>query len=222
MSFESTLLYYRLINEGVRDRLGGVHSAPLLLLSVDFEDIVRLQRRGDWAAAAGVLARGAETLHAGGADMLLVCTNTMHKVAREIQAAVPVPLLDLLDVVGRHLRRTGVRRAGLLGTAYTMEDGFYAERLAREHGIETIVPEADDRAFVNRLIFEELAKGIQRTGSRRRLREVMARLERRGAESIVLGCTELELLARPTDAGVPLAATARLHAEAAVCAAITS
>jgi aspartate racemase len=216
MSFESTLLYYRLINEGVRARLGGLHSAPLLMVSVDFEEIAALQRAGNWAAAGELLARGAETLHLAGADLVLICTNTMHKVAGEVQAAVPVPLLDVVDVVGAELSLMGARVAGLLGTSFTMEDGFYTRRLQHDHGVQALVPDAPDRALVHAVIFDELAQGHLSPESREDLRAIIAGLVADGAEAVILGCTELELLLGPADAEVPLLPTARLHARAAV------
>lgn len=214
MSFESTALYYRLINEDVRRRLGGVHSARVLLRSLDFEDVIALQRADDWAGAAELLADAAEGLQREGADLLLICTNTMHKVAREVQARVHIPLLDIIDVTARRARALGLRRVGLTGTAYTMEDGFYAERL-HEHGLEVVLPAADDRLFVHWLIFEQLAAGEFTAACRRELERVIGRLAARGAEGTILGCTELELLHRNQQDAVVLP-TAELHARAAV------
>jgi aspartate racemase len=220
MSFESTLLYYRLINEDARRRLGGVHSARVLVYSLDFEDVIALQRAGDWDAAAQLLGDAAETLHMAGADVLLICTNTMHKVAEEVQARVPVPLLDIIDVTAARVRAAGVRRVGLAGTAYTMEDGFYADRLRHRHGLDVVIPDAEDRAFLQRLIFERLAAGEFTTACRCALQRVVERLRARGAQGTILGCTELELLFEDVGAAHPLFPTARIHASAAVDAAL--
>jgi aspartate racemase len=220
MSFESTALYYRLINEEVRARLGGVHSARILLHSFDFEDVIALQRAGDWGGAAELLGHAAEALQYVGAELVLICTNTMHKVAREVQARVPIPLLDVVDVTGHAVRAAGFRRVGLTGTAYTMEDGFYADRLRADHDLDVLLPDAEDRAFLQWLIFERLAAGQFTAACRRALEQVIDRLEQRGAEGIILGCTELELLVDDADPPRRLFPTARLHAEAAVDAAL--
>jgi len=220
MSFESTLLYYRRINEEVRRRLGGVHSARILLHSLDFEDVIALQRAGDWDGAAELLGDAAEVLHAAGADVLLICTNTMHKVADQVQARVPVPLLDIVDVTAARVHAAGLRQVGLTGTASTMEDGFYADRLRERHGLGVVVPEAEDRAFLQRLIVERLAAGERTTAGRRALLRVVERLRERGAQGTILGCTELELLLENAGLGHPLFPTARIHADAAVEAAL--
>lgn len=219
MSFESTALYYRLINEDVRRRLGGVHSARVLLHSFDFEEVIALQRAGDWPGAAALLGDGAEALHHAGADLLLICTNTMHKVARDVQERVPIPLLDIIAVTAARARALGLRRVGLTGTTYTMEDGFYADRL-REHGLEVVVPDAADRRFLQWLIFGQLAAGEFTLSCRRELEGVIARLVTRGAEGTILGCTELELLFDSRDDDFLLLPTAELHARAAVDAAL--
>jgi aspartate racemase len=216
MSFESSALYYRLINEAVRDRLGGVHSARVLLHSLDFEDIIPLQRAGDWDGAARLLGDVAETLHGAGADVVLICTNSMHKVADQVQARIPVPLLDIIDVTAARVRAAGVERVGLTGTTYTMEDGFYADRLRERHGLDVVIPDAEDRAFLQRLIFEHLAAGQFTPAGRRALQRVIDRLRERGARGTILGCTELEMLFKGTGRAHPLFPTARIHAEAAV------
>lgn len=219
MSWESTAEYYRLANEAVRDRLGGLHSARCVLVSLDFAEVERLQTAGAWDEAATLLADGARAVEAAGADLLLLCTNTMHKVADAVQAATTVPLLHLADATAEAVRRSGVTTVGLLGTAFTMEQDFYRDRLAAG-GLRVLVPDAADRATVHRTIYDELCLGIVREDSRRRCREVIARLVEAGAEGVVLGCTELELLLSEPDSPVPLFPTTRLHVEAAVSAAL--
>ena len=215
MSWESTAEYYRLANVLVAERLGGLHSARLLLASVDFAPIEELQRAGDWERAGAELAEVARSLHAGGAELLVLCTNTMHLVADAIAAAVDLPLLHIGDVTADAVRAAGLRRVGLLGTAFTMEQPFLRELLG-SHGLEVLVPGADDRALVHRVIYDELCRGVVREESRAAYREVMARLVADGAEGIVLGCTEIELLVGDGDADVPLFPTTRLHVVAAV------
>jgi aspartate racemase len=219
MSWESSAEYYRLANELIRERLGGAHSARCLLASVDFADIEALQERGDWAEAARQLAVLAQGLQAGGAELLVLCTNTMHKVADEVQAAVTIPLLHLGDVTAQAVVRAGLSTVGLLGTAYTMEQPFYRERLSR-HGLTVLVPEADDRGKVHRIIYDELCLGVIREESRQAYRGIMGKLVGAGAQGIVLGCTEIELLITPADSQVPLFPTTALHVQAAVDAAL--
>jgi len=219
MSWESTALYYSLINELVGERLGGFHSARCVIGSVDFADVEALQVAGDWAAAGRLLAREAQLLESAGAELLVLCTNTMHLVAEDIEAATGVPLLHLGDVTAGAVRAEGLSKVGLLGTAFTMEQSFYRDRIA-SHGLSVLVPEADDRALVHRVIYDELVRGVVREESRAAYRGVMARLVDRGAEGIVLGCTEIELLVSADDASVPVFPTTRLHAEAAVRAAL--
>jgi len=214
MSWESTLPYYRHINEVVRRECGGLHSARLLLHSVDFADIEAMQRAGDWDAAGALLASAARSLHAGGADFLVLCTNTMHRVADAIEAATPLPLLHIADPTAAALTRLGARKVGLLGTRFTMEQDFYRQRL-RQQGFEVIVPDAGAREDVHRIIYDELCQGVLRDTSRQRYREVIAALVEAGARAVVLGCTEIALLVRAEDASVPLLDTALLHAEAA-------
>ncbi|MGW6820215.1 aspartate/glutamate racemase family protein [Streptomyces sp. NPDC055005] len=219
MSWESTAEYYRLLNEFTRDRLGGLHSARCVLYSVDFAEIERLQAQGCWDEAGEVLADAARSLEAAGADLVLLCTNTMHKVADQVQAAVSVPLLHLADATAEAVRARGMRRVGLLGTAFTMEQDFYRGRLAAG-GLEVSVPDADERALVHRVIYDELCVGVVREESRTAYREVIAGLVAGGAEGIVLGCTEIELLVGAEDSQVPVFPTARIHAAAAVEAAL--
>jgi aspartate racemase len=215
MSWESTLPYYRLVNETVRECLGGLHSARLVLYSVDFAEVERLQHAGDWAAASRLLAAAARALHAAGAECVVLCTNTMHKVAAAIEAAVPIPLLHIADPTAEAIRARGLSRVGLLGTAFTMEQDFYKARLKESHGIEVVIPEADERARVHRVIYEELCLGRVLPASRAAYRAVMADLVAQGAQAIILGCTEISLLVDDADASVPLFDTTALHARAA-------
>ncbi|UQI45756.1 aspartate/glutamate racemase family protein [Streptomyces sp. HU2014] len=215
MSWESTAEYYRILNERTRERLGGLHSARCVLYSVDFAEIERLQVHGRWAEAGEILAGAARSLEAAGADVLLLCTNTMHKVADSVEAAVSVPLLHLADATAAAVRAAGLRRVGLLGTAFTMEQDFYRSRLAAG-GLDVRVPDAEGRALVHRVIYEELCLGVVRDDSRAAYRRVVEELVAGGAEGVILGCTEIELLIGPEDSPVPLFPTARLHAEAAV------
>ncbi|MEV3858864.1 aspartate/glutamate racemase family protein [Streptomyces sp. NPDC050095] len=219
MSWESTAEYYRLLNELTRDRLGGLHSARCVVYSVDFAEIERLQVEGDWEQAGRILAEAARRLEAAGSDLLLLCTNTMHKVADQVQAATAVPLIHLADATADAVRAAGVKRVGLLGTAFTMEQDFYRGRLARG-GLDVRVPDDAGRAIVHRVIYEELCLGVVRDASRAAYQEVIADLVASGAEGIVLGCTEIELLIGAGDSPVPVFPTARLHAEAAVRAAL--
>ncbi|RKS75541.1 aspartate racemase [Motilibacter peucedani] len=215
MSWESSAEYYRLANVLVRERLGGLHSARLLLASVDFAEIEALQVSDRWDEAGERLAEVARSLELGGADVLLLCTNTMHLVAEQVQTAVDVPLLHICDVTAAAVRARGVRQVGLLGTAFTMERSFYRERL-EAGGLSVLVPEVDDRALVHRVIYEELCLGIVREESRDAFRALIERLVTRGAEGVVLGCTEIELLVGQADSSVPVFPTTRLHVEAAL------
>lgn len=219
MSWESTAEYYRLANELVAQRLGGLHSARLLLASVDFAEIAQLQHDGAWDRAGELLAAEAKALQAGGADLVVLCTNTMHLVADAITAAVDIPLLHIADATAAAVRAAGLRRVGLLATAFTMEKPFLREHLAAR-GVTTLVPDAPDRARVHAIIYDELCRGIVRAESRAAYRGVIDRLVAAGAEGIVLGCTEIELLIGRDDSPVPVFPTTRLHVEAAVEAAL--
>lgn len=220
MSWESSAEYYRLLNELVRERLGGLHSARCILHSVDFAEIERLQVSGEWEQAGEVLAEAARGLAAAGADLLLICTNTMHKVAGQVQDAVPVPLLHLGDATADAVRAAGLKTVGLLGTAFTMEQDFYRDRLAG-HGLTVLVPEAEGRAEVHRIIYEELCLGVVEDSSRAVYQRVIDQLVADGAEGVVLGCTEIELLIGQEHSPVPVFPTTLLHAEAAVTAALS-
>lgn len=221
MSWKSSAEYYRLANELVRERMGGLHSARVLLASVDFADIEARQAAGDWDEAGRILADAARGLEAGGAGLLVLCTNTMHRVAGQVEAAVGIPLLHIADVTAQAVIRAGLSTVGLLGTAYTMEQGFCRDRLAG-HGLTVLVPPPADRAEVHRIIFDELCLGQTREESRQIYREVIVRLCEAGAQGVVLGCTEIELLISAPDSPVPVFPTTRLHAEAAVDASLAS
>jgi aspartate racemase len=216
MSWESTVPYYRTINERVRERRGGLHSARVALYSVDFADVEPLQREDRWDESGELLARAGRAVEAAGAELLVLCTNTMHKVAPAIEAAVSIPLLHIADPTAEAAKAAGVGTIALLGTRFTMEQEFYRERLEKRHGLTVLVPPAEDRETVHRVIYEELCRGVVREESRKRYRELIERLAARGAEGVILGCTEIGLLVSPSDAPVPLFDTAGLHAEAAV------
>ena len=216
MSWESTVPYYREANELVKRRLGGLHSARIALCSVDFHDIELLQASGRWDEAGEALARAARSVEAAGADFLVLCTNTMHKVAPAIEAAVSIPLLHIADATAAAVKAAGVRRVGLLGTRFTMEQDFYRGRLEERHGLEVLVPGDDDRGVVHRVIYEERCVGVVSEESRERFREVIRRLVARGAEGVILGCTEIAMLVSPPDSPVPVFDTTRIHAAAAV------
>lgn len=216
MSWESSAEYYRIVNERVRDRLGGLSSARCLMWSFDFAEIEALQHAGRWDAATALMIDAARRLERGGADFVVICTNTMHRMADQVQAAIGLPLLHIADPTAERIRTAGLRRVGLLGTAFTMEQDFYKGRLADRHGLEVLIPDDADRATVHRIIYEELVQGRVEAASRQVYREVIARLVERGAEAIILGCTEIMLLVKPEDSAVPLFDTTAIHAEAAV------
>jgi len=220
MSWESTALYYRELNLYVQARLGGLHSARTLLHSVDFHDVEQMQRAGAWAEAGELLGRVARSLEAGGADFIVLCTNTMHKVASQIEAAVGIPLLHIVDPTAAEVRRAGLERVALLGTRFTMEESFYRDRLREVHGIEAVLPDAEDRAIVHRIIYEELVLGRVLPSSREQYRRIIGGLIDRGAQAVILGCTEITMLIDQTDAAVPMVDTTALHARAAAQMAI--
>ena len=215
MSWESTIPYYRLINEGVKARLGGLHSARLVLHSVDFHEIEACQSTGDWDRAGAILADAAVGLQQAGAEGIVLCTNTMHKVADAIEAASALPLLHIADPTAAAIQAAGLQRVGLLGTRFTMEQPFYRQRLEDRHGIQVLVPDEPDRAKVHRVIYEELCRGVVSEASRQAYRQVISSLVARGAQAVILGCTEIGLLVREDDAEVPLFDTCVLHAQAA-------
>ena len=214
MSWESTALYYKLINERVRDRMGKLHSAPLLLYSYDFQEIKEMQYAGRWREAAASLAEAARGLESAGARAIVLCTNTMHKLAPDIISNVTVPFIHIGDATAQRIRAKGYRRPGLLGTKFTMEEDFYIDRL-RAHDLDVLVPPTEARTEVNRIIYDELCLGIVAEPSRRRYQDVMAALVARGAECIILGCTEITMLVGPADTSVETFDTTAIHAEAA-------
>lgn len=215
MSWESTIPYYRQINETIRERMGGLHSARVVLYSVDFHEIEQLQRAGDWDSAGAILAEAARSLEAAGAAFLVLCTNTMHKVASHIEAAVNIPLLHIADPTAVEIKRAGYSTVGLLGTRFTMEQAFYRDRLSEHHGLRVVVPETEDRAVVHRIIYEELCRGIVKPESRSEYRRVMKNLATQGVQAIILGCTEISLLVDQQDSDVPLFDTTAIHARMA-------
>lgn len=216
MSWESSAQYYRLINEGVRDARGPTASAQCLLWSFDFSAIEALQHKGDWASLEALMIDAGQRLAGAGAEALVICTNTMHLMADAVEAAAGVPLLHIADPTGAAVKASGISKVALLGTAFTMEQGFYKDRLATRHGLDVLVPEAEDRALVHRVIYEELVAGVVREESREAYRKVIERLIQRGAEGVILGCTEIMLLVGQSDSAVPLFDTTSLHAQAAV------
>jgi len=216
MSWESSAEYYRFVNEAVRKRLGGLHSADCLLRSVDFAAVEELQRTGRWNEAGKLLTAEALALVAGGAELRVLCTNTMHRVADQIAAAAEIPFVHIADTTADAVRAAGLSTVGLLATAYTMEQDFYVGRLERTHGLAVVVPDAEDRRVVHDVIYQELCLGIVKEDSRQAYRRVIGDLVGRGAEGILLGCTEIDLLIGPPDAPVPVFDTTRLHAERAV------
>lgn len=215
MSWESTAEYYRLANELVRDRCGGLHSARCVTYSVDFAEIERMQVEGRWEDAATALVAGGRALEAAGADFLVLCTNTMHKVADTLERDVDLPLLHIGDTTAAAVAGAGVRRVGLLGTGFTMAQPFYADRL-RSTGLEVLLPSEDDQAIVHRIIYDELCLGVVKDESSEEYRRVIRRLVDEGSEGVIYGCTEIELLVGPEDSSVPTFPTTRLHVEAAV------
>ncbi len=216
MSWESTQSYYRFLNEGVKARLGGLHSARIILFSVEFGEIEALMREGRWDEVADILGLAAQRVETAGADFLLICTNTVHRVAHRIQAAVNIPLIHIADATAAVIRSLGYRRVGLLGTRFTMEADFFKDRLARPCGIETIIPDAADRETTHRIIFDELCLGRIEDESRKTYLRIIESLGSRGADAVVLGCTEIALLVSPDQTDVPLLDTTRIHADAAV------
>ena len=216
MSWESSAEYYRIINQEIMRRTGGAHSARCVMVSLDFGEVAPLQHEGRWDDLAALMADSARRLERSGADMVVLCTNTMHRLAGAIEEAVSIPPVHIADATAQAVKAAGLGRVGLLGTAFTMEQDFYKGRLSQRHGLDVLVPSAEDRADVHRVIYEELIKGAVLPASRQRYREVMQRLVDRGAEGVILGCTEIGLLVAAADCAAPLFDTTRLHALAAV------
>ncbi|MFZ6875487.1 aspartate/glutamate racemase family protein [Undibacterium sp. Di27W] len=215
MSWESTIPYYKQINETIKEKLGGLHSAKIILYSVDFHEIERLQHAGDWDAAGVILAQAARSLELAGADFLVLCTNTMHKLAKVIEAAAAIPLFHIADPTALAIKAAGHGTVGLLGTRFTMEQDFYRERLHSKHGLQVLVPELADRGIIHQVIYEELCLGKINAASRQQYRRIMENLKEQGAQAIILGCTEISLLVGQDDAGVPLFDTTAIHARSA-------
>lgn len=222
MSWESTIPYYRHINQIVKQELGGLHSAKVIIFSVDFHDIEVLQRNGDWDAAGKILADAAQALERAGADMLVLCTNTMHKVAATIEAEVQIPFLHIADPTAAEIKAQGLQCIGLLGTRFTMEQAFYKDRLHEQHGLQVLTPNAADRDIVHRIIYEELCLGSIQDASRQEYIRIMAELVQQGAQAIILGCTEISLLVQAEHASVSLFDTTSLHAHSAAMWALES
>ncbi|WP_260259379.1 aspartate/glutamate racemase family protein [Vibrio intestinalis] len=220
MSWESTASYYKAINQGVKRELGGLHSAKICLYSVDFDEIEKLQHQGKWDETAVILSNAAKAVEAGGADFLMICTNTMHKVANDIQANISIPILHIADATAQKLVLDGISKVGLLGTRFTMEQDFYKSRLTDHFAIEVVVPNEEDRTTVHDIIYNELCLGDIRDESRERYVEIVARLAEQGAQAVILGCTEIALLIQQHHSHVPLYDTTEIHAEQAVKQAI--
>lgn len=216
MSWESTAHYYQLINEGVKQRLGGLHSAKIALVSVDFAPIANLQKQGNWEAAGALLAKAAQQIEQAGAEGLLICTNTMHKVADTVQTAITIPILHIADATAEALLTAGVKNVGLLGTAFTMEQDFYKGRLADQFGLNVLVPAAEERALIHQVIFQELCLGQINAASKQAYLRIIDQLVEQGAEAVILGCTEIGLLVKQSDTTVPLFDTTEIHARQAV------
>ncbi|GIU22396.1 aspartate/glutamate racemase family protein [Shewanella schlegeliana] len=221
MSWESTSSYYKAVNEGVKARLGGLHSAKVCLYSVDFAEIERLQHAGKWQETVDILSAAAKNVAAGGADFLLICTNTMHKVADEIQAQLSIPILHIADATAAKLLANGVTKVGLLGTRFTMEQDFYKSRLINQFGIDVIVPNEADRDVVHHVIYEELCRGVINPSSKQQYLDIVNDLHAQGAQAVILGCTEIALLIGQQDTQVPLYDTTAIHCEYAVNMALT-
>jgi aspartate racemase len=216
MSWESTIPYYRQINEGVRDRLGGLNSAPMVLVSVNFAPLAEMQSEEAWDRIGEEMASAARCVERAGADFLLLASNTMHRVAEEVETAVSIPFLHIADTTAAAIRKAGFKKVGLLGTAFTMEQAFYRDRLAVKHGIEALIPGSGERAMIHRTIYEELCCGEIREESRARFLKVVDDLAARGAQGIILGCTEIPLLVTPEHTDIPLFDTGKLHTAGAV------
>lgn len=216
MSWESTQTYYQKINQGVRDKLGKLHSARIAMFSVDFEPIETLQKQGDWHAAGELLSKAAKNVERAGADFVLICTNTMHKVFEQVETNLSIPLVHIADATGEKLVQDGIKKVGLLGTSFTMEQAFYKQRLTDKFGIEVIVPDPEDREFVHKVIYRELCLGQIKKTSKQGYLAIISKLAQSGAEAVILGCTEIGMLVGPDDTSVALYDTAEIHANSAV------
>nr|WP_269902796.1 aspartate/glutamate racemase family protein [Shewanella nanhaiensis] len=222
MSWESTLSYYQALNLSVKAELGGLHSAKIVLVSVDFAEIEKLQHLGEWDKTAAILSEAASGLEAANADFFMICTNTMHKVAEQVQAKVNIPLLHIADATAELLVKDGIKKVGLLGTQFTMSESFYKGRLTEKYGIEVLTPSDDEQSIIHRVIYDELCQGVVNTQSRIAYVEIIEKLRESGADAVILGCTEIALLVKETDTNVRLYDTTAIHAEAAVKLALDS
>ncbi|MCK4264440.1 MAG: aspartate/glutamate racemase family protein [Candidatus Aminicenantes bacterium] len=216
MSWESSLEYYRIINETVKEKLGGFHSAKCLMYSVDFEEVEKLQRHGKWDEATALMIDAAQRVKKGGADFVVICTNTMHKMAEEVQSSINIPLLHIADVTAERIKAQGLKKVGLLGTKFTMEEDFYKGRLIKKHGLEVMIPDDEEREAINNILYNELCMGEIKKISKDKFKKIIDNLVLKGAEGIILGCTEIPLLIDKEDYEIPLFDTTRIHAEAAV------
>lgn len=216
MSWESSLEYYRIINETVKEKLGGFHSAKCLMYSVDFEEVEKLQRQGKWDEATALMIDAAQRVKKGGADFVVICTNTMHKMAEEVQSSINIPLLHLADVTAERIKEQGLKKVGLLGTKFTMEEDFYKGRLIKKHGLEVVIPNDEEREAINNILYDELCMGEIKKISKDKFKKIIDNLVLKGAEGIILGCTEIPLLIDKEDYEIPLFDTTRIHAEEAV------
>lgn len=222
MSWESTVTYYQLINHKIKEKLGGLHSAKICLYSIDFAELEQLQRQGKWDEAGALLAKAAQKIEASGADFLVICTNTMHKVAEQIQSAISIPVIHIIDAAAEQLLRNKVQKIGLLGTKFTMEEDFYKSRLLEKYNIATIIPSPSQREAIHRIIYDELCMGIINPDSKKIYLNIIDDLSQHGAEGVILGCTEIPLLIQQQDTTVPLYDTTTLHAEYAAYLALDS
>jgi len=216
MSWESSLEYYRIINEEVKRKLGGLHSAKILMYSVDFEEIEKVQRQGKWDEATKLMIEASKRLEKGGVDFIVICSNTMHKMSGEVQKNIGIPLLPIGDAIAERIKEASFKKVGLLGTRFTMEEDFYKGRLTEKYGLEVVVPDEKGRQIVHDIIYKELCLGVIKSSSKDQLCEIIQNLVRDGAKGIILGCTEIPLLIKQEDVNVPLFDTTRIHAESAV------
>ena len=216
MSWESTLEYYKIINERVKERVGGLHSAKCVVFSFDFEEIEELQHQGNWGKLTELMVDAARRLEKIGAELVLICTNTMHKTADDVQSAIGIPLIHIMDVTAERIKEKGLKRVGLLGTRFTMEEDFYKKRLTEKHGIDVVIPNEEERELIHSVIYNELCLGITKPESKTRFKEIIRNLVSNGAEGIILGCTEIPLLINQGDVEVPVFDTTTIHAESAV------
>ena len=222
MSWESTLEYYKMINEGIKERLGGLHSAKIAMVSVDFEPIEKLQHQGRWGEMAKMLSNDAKSMEKAGADFLLICTNTMHKVATDIENSIRIPLLHIADATAEELINEDIKTVGLLGTAFTMEEDFYKGRLTKKYGLKVITPNKQDREIIHKIIYNELCLGRIKENSKKEYLRIISELAKNGAEGVILGCTEIGLLVKQSDTDIKLFDTTQIHAKKAVETAIKS